>query len=595
VFRLRGEVDGRTVVAVLDPGENLVGASAECRVVLPSPGVSRVHAAIAVDGARITLSDRGSKNGTLVNRRRVDEAAVRPGDLLGFGPAALYLEKVEAGDVELAVALAAADLPAPPETPPSTATHTGAAAGGAPWLAALAALARAETAESPDAALAAFVDACGAHSGALLRLVAGEEPHALAVTGPPGAAEAAAAAAAAARAALAPASGGDAAGVIDATGQAGAWAARRLPGDGILCLLATGPAMREHAAPGVLAIALALLAPRASAPQESSPGEGRAQRRLCFPPGYVVCGSAAMRALYRDLEALTAGTLPVVITGETGAGKELVARALHLSSPRAAGPFVAVNCAAIPAELLEAELFGVVRGAATGVGPRRGRLQLADGGTLLLDEIAEMPAALQAKLLRALQDGEMLPVGADRPVRVDLWLLSATNSDIGERTRRGAFRQDLYYRLAGAAVHVPALRQRPDDIPALAAAFLREAAAELGKPIRGLSVNAVAALQSAPWPGNVRQLRHEVRALALRCPAGAAIDSTLLPDALRAPAAAAPDAAPASLNLPARQAALERELIDTALRLAHGNRSEAARLLGISRLGLYKKLRRFSS
>jgi transcriptional regulator with PAS, ATPase and Fis domain len=301
-----------------------------------------------------------------------------------------------------------------------------------------------------------------------------------------------------------------------------------------------------------------------------------------------------MQALYAEMQPLLGGSVPVLITGETGVGKEMIARALHLSSPRADRSFVAVNCAAIPSELLEAELFGVVRGAATGVSPRRGKLQVADGGVLLLDEIGDMPPALQAKLLRALQDGEVLPVGADRPVKVDVWVLSATNTDIIERVRQGSFRQDLYYRLAGATLHVPALRQRPDDIAPLVTAFLTDTSVELDKSIRGMSLKALATLERAPWPGNVRQLRHEIRSLALRCPPGATIEFTLLPDSLANPAA---DTQPAtvngdSLNLPARIAALEHELIATALRLARGNRSAAARLLGISRIGLYKKLRR---
>ena len=301
-----------------------------------------------------------------------------------------------------------------------------------------------------------------------------------------------------------------------------------------------------------------------------------------------------MQVLYAEMLPLLGGKVPVLITGETGVGKEMVARGLHLSSPRASRPFVAVNCAAIPSELLEAELFGVVRGAATGVAARRGKLQIADGGVVLLDEIADMPPALQAKLLRALQDGEVLPVGADRPVKVDLWVLSATNTDIAERVRARAFRQDLYYRLAGAALHVPALRQRPGDIAPLVTAFLRDTSSELSRSIRGISVKALSVLERAPWPGNVRQLRHEVRSLALRCPPGATVESSLLPESLANPAAEAqPAAANAdSLNLPARIASLEHDLIATALRLSRGNRSAAARLLGISRVGLHRKLRR---
>jgi hypothetical protein len=201
-------------------------------------------------------------------------------------------------------------------------------------------------------------------------------------------------------------------------------------------------------------------------------------RGLVFPEGWVDGTSSAMASLYDQMRPLVRGDLPVLIVGETGTGKELIARMLHASSPRGQGPFVAVNCAAIPGELLEAEMFGIVKGAATGVTERPGKFRLAHGGTLFLDEIGDMSLDLQAKLLRALQEKEVQPVGSNAPVPVDIRVLAATNSDLGSRIEAGRFRRDLYHRLAGYRLRVPPLRERPEDVPALVTSFLRSFSCE---------------------------------------------------------------------------------------------------------------------
>jgi transcriptional regulator with GAF, ATPase, and Fis domain len=314
---------------------------------------------------------------------------------------------------------------------------------------------------------------------------------------------------------------------------------------------------------------------------------------LVFPKGYIPGRSPAILALYGQIQALLRGDVPVLFLGETGVGKEQLAHVLHSSSARRRGPFVAVNCAAIPAELMEAEMFGIAKGVATGVNARPGQFQLADGGTLFLDEIGDMPPALQAKLLRALQGKEVQPVGGP-PVRVDARVVTATNSDLSRRIEEGRFRRDLYYRVAGFVLRVPPLRERREDIPWLVESLLGVFAGEIGKSIRGMTASALRALAAYEWPGNVRELEHEVRRLAYLCGDGQAVDCGLLSEhVLGSPDEEQTRKAPlASLALEPNLEQLERQLIRTALASAGGKRAAAARMLGISRNGLAMKMER---
>jgi two-component system NtrC family response regulator len=302
--------------------------------------------------------------------------------------------------------------------------------------------------------------------------------------------------------------------------------------------------------------------------------------------------SPAIQSVYAQMAPLVRGDLPVLVLGETGVGKECVARILHLSSARRSGPFMAINCAAIPADLLEAELFGIGKGVATGVVERKGRFQMAEGGTLFLDEIGEMPPPLQTKLLRALQQKEVQPVGG-AAVSVDIRVVAATNSDLHRRMEEGAFRRDLYYRVAGYALRVPPLRERREDVPALVEAFVRAHASDAGKRIRGITVRTLRALREYGWPGNVRELEHEVRRLVYLSPDGQPLESGMLSPHILAPPPAAPEEESApGLSLEANLDRLERRLILEALARTGGNRSEAARLLGVSRNGLALKMER---
>jgi transcriptional regulator with GAF, ATPase, and Fis domain len=316
---------------------------------------------------------------------------------------------------------------------------------------------------------------------------------------------------------------------------------------------------------------------------------------LIFPEGYVVGRSERMMSVYHQLRHLLSGDLPVLITGETGVGKEFIARILHTSSARTSGPFVAVNCAALPADLLEAELFGIEAGVATGVNKRDGKMRLAEGGVVFLDEIGDMSPALQAKLLRALQEKEVHPVGARRPVPLDVRVVAATNTDLHERIGEGRFRSDLYYRIAGYTLDIPPLRERRGDIAALVEFMMQRVALEIDKPISGISVKALRALVDAPWPGNVRELEHEVRRLVCLCPPDQPITAAIVSPSVLAPgnaAGAEPLDPDTDLTLAHHTDALERRLITLALARTQGKRATAARLLGISRYGLALKMQR---
>lgn len=333
---------------------------------------------------------------------------------------------------------------------------------------------------------------------------------------------------------------------------------------------------------------------RPGSPALTRQGRGRKLGGLVLPPGAIVLDSAPMLRVYDELAAISKSDLPVLLTGETGVGKEHLARALHLSSNRASGPFVAVNCAALPAELLEAELFGIARGVATGVNARGGRFLAATGGTLFLDEVSELSAALQPKLLRAIQEREVVPLGGSA-IAADFRLVSASNVAVEELLKGHCLRSDLYYRLAGCRVNVPPLRERTEDIPTLIRHIVFQASGE--KRVRGISAGAYRAVLEYAWPGNTRELENEVRRMVALCPHSGVIDEALLSPALRDDAAASAlgasvRATPTLSGLEEQVARLEARMIRDAIARTGGNRSKAASLLGLSRNGLAMKISR---
>jgi DNA-binding NtrC family response regulator len=302
--------------------------------------------------------------------------------------------------------------------------------------------------------------------------------------------------------------------------------------------------------------------------------------------------SAAMRKVLQQAELAAGTAAPVLVLGESGTGKELVARTLHALSPRARSPFVGVNCAAIPETLLESEIFGHEKGAFTGAGERRiGCFEMADGGTLLLDEVAEMHPAVQAKFLRVLEEGTFRRLGGKTEIQVDVRVVAATNKDPDSAMRDGKLREDLFYRLNVFPILLPPLRDRPEDIPLLAEAFLQDSAAKNARAVKSITPEALRLLQRYAWPGNVRELRNVIERAVILV-RGEAVEPAHLPEALRSPQAT-PGSAP-SLTLPigttAEQA--EKALILKSLEFTGQNKTRAAKILGINLKTLYNKLNR---
>jgi len=324
-----------------------------------------------------------------------------------------------------------------------------------------------------------------------------------------------------------------------------------------------------------IAQALALAAPQGTEPAENK----EAWRQQ------LVSRSSVMAEMLAEAKLVAATQASVLIHGESGTGKEVLARAIHAASPRARKPFVAVNCGAIPEALLESELFGHVKGAFTGaLGNHQGLFQAADGGTLLLDEIGDMPLPLQVKLLRVLQEGQVRPVGATASVPVDVRILSATHRDLDAAMAEGQFREDLYYRLNVVSLHLPRLAERREDIPLLAQHFLARLALKYGKRVNGFAPDALKALGTAAWPGNVRQL-HNVVEQACALSTSPLVPLSLVQRALRVPSMEVLSYAQARLRF-------ERDYLVSLLKLTDGNVADAARLAERNRTEFYRLLQR---
>ncbi|MGV8042169.1 MAG: sigma 54-interacting transcriptional regulator [Thermoanaerobaculaceae bacterium] len=581
-YRLRGEVGGVPASFALGAGDNVVGSRLESQVVLTEHGVSRRHALLRVRGDRLEVEDLGSKNGTRLNGQAVRAAILRVGDELRFGSVALLVEEAPSGDDDLAVRIDA--VPPRELAAPSTQSELAPPErGGGVWVSALekAAQELPRSAVEPGPALRALIAASGVGGGAVVEWDGAGEPTLHTACGDPCVLDAVAQA----RAVFREVARTGAAEALALAGSPGVVAAA-VPGrDRPIGVVVVGTGLPPGSEGALRAAAWLLAGSEGLAPAAGTPHPAPG---LVFPEGHVPGESPAMVALYRQLRPLAEGDLPLLVVGETGAGKEHVARLIHASSRRASGPFVALNCAAIPAELLEAELFGIERGVATGVAGREGKLVQASGGVLLLDEIGDMAPALQAKLLRVLQEREVVPVGGKRAIPVDVGLIAATNVDPERLMAEGRFRPDLFYRIAGYVLRVPPLRERREDIPRLVEHLVRRFAGETGKAVRGVTVRAMSALVGYRWPGNVRELEHELRRLVYLCPHGQAIDSTLVPPRL----AVAPAEEPDDLCLERRVAVTERAVILRALERTGGNQTQAAKLLGISRNGLTLKLER---
>jgi transcriptional regulator with PAS, ATPase and Fis domain len=317
------------------------------------------------------------------------------------------------------------------------------------------------------------------------------------------------------------------------------------------------------------------------------------ERRSKYGFSQFIGNSAAIQDVKRQAKRAAVSDATVLLIGETGTGKELIAHAIHAASSRADRNFVAVNMAAVPDELVEAEFFGAAPGAYTGAHPkgRTGKMALANGGTLFLDEVADMPMQVQVKLLRALQEREIEPVGSNTVIPLDIRVIAATSKDIEQMIRAGTFRADLYYRLNVVPLRIVPLRERADDIPVLADALLESACQSLGIPVKEFHPDALAELQSCPWPGNARELRNVIERMCVLSTSSILTRDDVL--AVLAPVHESGKPGRPASALRGSVVDLEREMIADALQRAGGNKLRAAKLLGIARSNLYRKLREY--
>lgn len=590
--------------------ESRLGSDASNEIVVPAAGVSRFHARVVPDALAPRLYDLGSKNGLVVDGVRHREVILLPGVRVQAGAAVISLDDSATSEVELSIE---------PEVPWGSApdrkggaravTETvGEVGSAAETLALLRDLDRVREEGRAQRELEPLLGRLCARLGL--------ESAGLLKRGPQGVEVVATAGSALAPSiskwlAAAPFVGHEA-----FTRDVGPYrVVGRISDDGARAAVVVssaslfpGSGWRRDA------LDLVLDALANEGPVLASRRAESADPALVTPEGMVFGVSAPMRELQHRLVKLARSRADVLVLGETGTGKELVARALHLSGPTSRGPLVALNCAAIPAELLEAELFGVRPRVATGVDGRPGRIREAEGGMLVLDEIGELPARLQPKLLRFLQEREVQPVGASVAERVNVRVVSVSNRDLEREVDAGRFRADLYHRIRCLGCRVPPLRERMADIPELVRCFAARAAELERKRVRGVSRAAMEAFLSHDWPGNVRELQVEVHRAVVLCPDGGFLSKELLADApwasraarsnvganrerARQPASCPgelPWTPPAEVELDLRRGVerLEISMIRAALERTEGNRTKAAQLLGLTRAGLRLKLRR---
>jgi Nif-specific regulatory protein len=615
---------GRPTYTVgLDDAELTVGREACNRLVLADDQASRRHARLFRDGAVWTVADLGSTHGTLVNGKRVERAPLGDGDVIQIG--ATVIAFAAADEPELAVRQTITAVQPPPRRHDEDGRR----------LELLYQISQAIGALSdPDELVARVLDTVlelldgergvvglGADGSArrvarsrrgatgdvvvsrtLVATMTGDR-HAVSVSAETGA----------------PVVSMVAAGVRAAIGAPLIAGARVL---GFIYVDARGRERAFNPAELDFLVALSHLAAAAldQAEQRQRDRDAAAALRADHPTDDIVGDSPPMRTLKMQLGRFAAGELPVLVRGESGTGKELVARGIHARSPRAEGPFVAINCAAIPETMIESELFGHDKGAFTGAQKARpGRFAQAHRGTLFLDEIGDLSLAGQAKVLRAIELGEILPLGADDPKYVDVRIVAATHKSLEKEVAAGRFREDLFYRLDMAGIEVPPLRVRGEDIERLAELFAARAARRVGRGTMGFTAAAMAALRAHSWPGNVRQLQNEVeRAVILsdggavgveqlRVPAAAGAAAAPVAGSVAVAAAApvpVPASVPAAASVPAggggsladqfRQLDLtERHIVEAALRTAGGSVAKAARILEVGRGVLRRRAAKF--
>ncbi len=604
MLRLIVRHDGQLYHVAAPEGSAILGSAPGSDIHLPLPGVSRRHASVEPSAHGLRLRDLGSKNGLVMAGVRLTGLELRRGDRVFIGRAEVTLEEVAREDGEVSVALS---RPRPVRVLRDSSTEPERAsllAGAPARLVQLISEFAARRTTDPRAAGAVLLEASLEVLGAR---------HLFFVNSVDGRAETGRVLGRPASPRLIEAAGQQAVGL-----PAGSTKLCRLAGHPDVFLRSGQRSAKDLAAAIILDPAPAFLEAwqedlldllLQTISGERSAGEGAAGDPLVYPRGFVPTRSPAMGRLLADLRAAVASSLDVLLLGETGTGKEFLAEIVHGSGPSRPGPFVPINCAAIPSELLEAELFGVKPRVATGVDARPGLLVRARGGCVFLDEIGDMPLALQAKLLRALEEREVWPLGGHQPEPIQVRIVSSTNRDLPALVRQGQFRADLYYRLRGLELQVPPLRQRPEDIAELASHFAARAAQAYNKDVGGISGRALDLLLAHDWPGNIRELKAAIDRAVLLCPNGGVLSSAEFEPTLASREPKSADARMTGVDSTLRSAmpdpqadlprdlggevkALERRVIIDALARFDGNKSRAARYLGITRNGLALKMRR---
>lgn len=652
VWVLLGQIDGQNHRWPLRAPEQILGSSSRCGLSIKAPGISRRHARLTpgTDGGPWQIEDLGSKNGTRVNGRRIQKTTpIRLGTQIRVGSVDLELQTLDGRELEIGFRFEPG--PGPAKVSPAVEgegdltlprTLTGAADPLVTGL--LVSLVESLAAQTPRPhrrlhdALALVGRTLGVLRAELLDVAFADQPSRdwtlLAAferseTESPSTRR---------KEDREEARGDEPTNTETSTrtlpeslkpwpktaevGRRGSsvWAWSPFQEGGGLVLKLRPEAVASETSPAlsdVLArVALAWLGhlsqaedphrigrPSTTYPLSTSSATTTPVPDLPWPSGHVISAAPEMIAAYREMRSVAEVPTPVLILGETGVGKEHAAQLLHRASGRS-GPLVAINCAAIPEHLLESELFGIAKGVATGVSARMGKFLEAQGGTLFLDEIGDLPLAMQSKLLRVLEEKKVQPMGG-RTVELDVRLISATHSDLRRRLDDGSFRPDLFYRLAGFEVSLPPLRRRPQDFAALVQEFAARTCEQAGKTLRGISVAAWTTLRRHSWPGNVRQLEHEIRRAVLLCPDGGTIDSTMLSSTLfedasepAAPPANGESGDPEPLDcadqegLEGHLRRVEKRLIEDALKATRGNQTQAAKRLQISRNGLLHRLKK---
>ena len=573
--------------------QTLIGSQPECDVYLPYTGVAQRHARLDWAGDELRIEDLGTRRGVLVNGERVRAATLQVLDEVRLGAITLLVEDVGAPVEE----------PPPPASPAVAARPRLDPVGMMQHVAAMSdwVLADAESRATVESLLTAMLaDLAG---GALFLLQLEGDAPTLKLVVATDAAWLACGEELLEQAHRARPQARTEAGELEGLlGGARAWIFYRFflalerPNLVIVALPRFDPAGWSprpalHAVADLLVLGLVH---HVGHFEPLLPGRDAGGHELQLAPGLVVGQSPEMQSLFTRLRGAVDPPVHLLLRGEPGVGKELLARSLHMSGPRRAGPFIAATCAGAGAAQLEADLFGAEVAGQAGTIERRGKLALADGGTLLLDEIERLPLALQARLVRVLRAGEVEPAGSLRVERTDVRVIAAAREPLEPLVARGEFRVDLAYTLSRLAFDVPPLRRRLEDLPLLIQSCVNRFCHEAGKRVQGITVDAMSALLSYDYPGNLPELENLLRQLVYLCPPGQPIRLNLLPERLRSARlrAAAPVDSSSDLGLERLVASCEAAAIREALRRSRGNKAEASRLLGLSRNGLAMKMER---